>query len=289
MSVRLAVREDASRLEGFLLQHAEGSMFPLGNLRQHGAVPTDHFRSMEFRIAEKNGSITGTIGISKEGFVFPQVPELDSELLQFVKRSIAGRPLQGVLGPQKLAHRVLTDLGLEKAPVLHAGDEPQYGLDLSDLIVPATRELQLIGISDRHRELVTEWRGHFLQEVIGQEQQEAQSKAVKDVDGFVAMDTHRVLLRSGVPVALTGFNSALPEIVQVGAVFTPPDLRRQGLARTAVAMHLAEAHRCGVKRAVLSAASPNAARSYEAIGFKRIGDFSMIIFDGPQQVSPCPA
>jgi predicted GNAT family acetyltransferase len=53
-------------------------------------------------------------------------------------------------------------------------------------------------------------------------------------------------------------------------------------------MHLAEAHERGVRRAVLSAANPTAARAYTAIGFQRIGDTSMILFDGTQQVDPCP-
>ena len=288
MSVRLAVREDAARLEGFLLQHADGSMFPLGNLRQHGAVPTDHFRSMSFWIAEMDGQIAGAIGISQEGFVFPQMPEPDRPLTTAMHRSIVGRQLQGIIGPSEQAHRLIRDLGLSAAPVRHMGDEPQYGLDLQNLTLPDTVDLQLVELKEGHRDLVTEWRIQFMREVIGSGPQTAREKAVADVEGFLAMNTHRLLLRSGDPVSMTGFNSALPEIVQIGAVFTPPAFRRQGLARAAVAMHLSEAREHGVRRAVLSAANTSAARAYEAIGFRRIGDTSMIIFDGPQQVGPCP-
>ena len=284
--MRLADRDDAARVDAFLLQHADDSMFPLGNLRRHGVVPTDHFRSMEFWITESNESITGVIGVSKEGFLFPQMQESGTCLPRFVQCSIAGRPLQGIIGPRWQAHRLRAEFGLDTAPVLHIGDEPQYGLDLQNLTMPDTVDLQLVELEEGHRDLVTEWRIQFIQEVIGSGPQTARDKAVVDVEGFLAMNTHRLLLRSGAPVSLTGFNSALPEIVQVGAVFTPPALRRQGLARAAVAMHLAEARERGIKRAVLSAANAKAARAYEAIGFRRIGDTSMIIFDGPQQVRP---
>ena len=286
--MRLANRDDAARVDAFLLQHADGSMFPLGNLRRHGVVPTDHYRSMEFWITEDNDSITGVIGVSREGFLFPQTPGPGKRLLRFVQRSIAGRPLQGIIGPRQQAHRLCAEFGLDTAPVLHVGDEPQYGLDLQNLTLPDTVDLQLVELEDGHRELATEWRVQFLQEVIGSGPPTARDKAVVDVDGFLAMNTHRLLLRSGDPVSMTGFNSALPEIVEVGAVFTPSALRRQGLARAAVAMHLTEAREHGVKRAVLSAANPKAARAYESIGFQRIGDTSMIVFDGPQRVGPCP-
>jgi len=289
VSVRLADRDDAARVDAFLMQYADGSMFPLGNLRQHGVVPNDHFRSMEFWITEDGGSVTGVIGVSQEGFLFPQIPGPGTRLLRFVQRSIAGRPLQGIIGPRQQAHRLRAEFGLDTALVLHMGDEPQYGLDLQNLTLPDTVDLQLVELEEGHRGLVTEWRVQFMREVLGSGPQTARDKAISDVEGFLAKDTHRLLLRSGDPVSMTGFNSALPEIVQVGAVFTPPALRRQGLARAAVAMHLAEARGRGVRRAVLSAANQTAARAYEAIGFRRIGDFSMIIFDGPQQVSPCPA
>ena len=289
MSARKAVLEDLPRLDAFLMRHADGSMFPLGNLRQHGVTVTDHPRSMDFWIAERNGDITGAVGVSREGYVFPQTPEPDPLLSGVLCQDIAGRRLLGLIGPLVQAHRWRFDIGLEAVPVQHIGDEPHYALDLAELVTPDVEDLQLIAVSDEHCELVTEWRSHYLQEVIGLERQAASEKAAQDVAGFLTMDSHRVLLRSGTPVSFTGFNSALNDIVQIGAVYTPPALRRQGLARAAVALHLGEARGRGVGRAVLFAASEKAARAYEAIGFQRIGDFSMIFFDGPQQVHPCPA
>jgi len=266
------------------MRHADGSMYPLGNLRQHGATRTDHARSMDFWIAEQDGAIFGTVGVSREGYVFPQVPEPNPMIAKAVRSAIAGRDLMGVIGPMAQVHWLLANLGLDGIPVRRLGDEPHYALDLVQLIQPGTDGLRLIRIDERRRELVTDWRTEFIQEVIGLAPDAARAKAVADVDGILAKDTHRVLLRNGAPAAFTGINAELPEIVQVGGVYTPPKSRRQGFARAAVAMHLSEARAAGVRRGVLSAASEAAARAYHAIGFRRIGDFSMNLFDGPQKV-----
>ena len=87
----------------------------------------------------------------------------------------------------------------------------------------------------------------------------------------MAAGNHRVLWRGTDPVALTGLNARLADVVQVGGVFVPPALRSQGFARRAVALHLAEARTGGASRAVLFAATPAAFRAYQAIGFNQTG------------------
>ena len=83
---------------------------------------------------------------------------------------------------------------------------------------------------------------------------------------------------------MTGFNAVLPEHVQVGGVYTPPEGRNRGYARRAVAIHLAEARASGVRHAVLFAASAAAARAYEAIGFQRDGSFALALYDTYQVI-----
>ena len=87
------------------------------------------------------------------------------------------------------------------------------------------------------------------------------------------------------PVAMTGFNARLPEIVQVGAVYTPPLLRNKGYARLAVALHLAEARETGTRHAVLFAASDAAARAYQAIGFLPTFAFALVLFSSSAKVA----
>jgi predicted GNAT family acetyltransferase len=83
---------------------------------------------------------------------------------------------------------------------------------------------------------------------------------------------------------MAGFNARLPGIVQVGAVWTPPEHRRKGFARAAVALHLAEARAEGVSRAILFTSNPFAARAYRALGFSEIGRFTILLFGTPWEV-----
>ena len=94
-----------------------------------------------------------------------------------------------------------------------------------------------------------------------------------------------MLEAGGEPVAMSGFNATLPDCVQIGSVWTAPELRRRGYARCAVAGSLLEAREAGVSRSILFAESPHAKRAYEAIGFRRIGDYGLVLFDGPQTIA----
>ncbi|MEO8185467.1 MAG: GNAT family N-acetyltransferase [Deltaproteobacteria bacterium] len=74
-------------------------------------------------------------------------------------------------------------------------------------------------------------------------------------------------------LSLSTFNAALPDIVQLGGIYTPPALRGRGYVKHAIAAQLREARERGASRAVLFTKNPNAVRAYEALGFSRIGDF----------------
>jgi predicted GNAT family acetyltransferase len=65
---------------------------------------------------------------------------------------------------------------------------------------------------------------------------------------------------------------------QLGGIYTPPDLRGRGYAKAAVAGSLMAARDRGASRAVLFTNNPSAARSYEAVGFKRLGGYGLALF-----------
>ena len=69
--------------------------------------------------------------------------------------------------------------------------------------------------------------------------------------------------------------------MQVGGVYTPPGLRGRGQARRAVALHMQELRGEGVQTAILFASGAAACRAYEAIGFRRIGTYSLAILEEP--------
>src|SRR5207302_836575 len=89
-----------------------------------------------------------------------------------------------------------------------------------------------------------------------------------------------VLVRGETPVAYALFNAMLPDIVQIGGVWTPPEFRGRGYARSVVAGSLVAAGKQGVRRAVLFADPSNAAAraAYLAIGFAIVGDYGLVLF-----------
>lgn len=85
------------------------------------------------------------------------------------------------------------------------------------------------------------------------------------------------------PVAYQQFNAALPDVVQVGGVWTPPPWRRRGYARAVVAGSLLAARAEGVPRSVLFTGEENipAQRAYAAIGYRRVGDWGLLVLATP--------
>jgi len=180
---------------------------------------------------------------------------------------------------------VLSALGLTGLPMRLDEDEPGFSLDLSALRLPEMPGSILVPASDTPRDLLIDWRAAAIVETQGMSQAKAPAHAAMEVSGFLARDSHRVLLLDGTPVAMTGFNAVLSDIVQVGGVYTPPAFRSRGFGRQAVAMHLAEARAAGVGRAVLFAANAAAARAYRALGFVPGPGMSLVLFSSPATVS----
>ncbi len=88
-----------------------------------------------------------------------------------------------------------------------------------------------------------------------------------------------LLEEAGQPVACTSFNTAIPEAVQVGGVWTPPELRGRGYARCIVAASLLDARNEGAKQAILFTGETNfpAQKAYLALGFRLIGDYRIML------------
>nr|WP_274517504.1 GNAT family N-acetyltransferase [Fortiea contorta] len=73
----------------------------------------------------------------------------------------------------------------------------------------------------------------------------------------------------------------LPDIVQIGGVWTPPALRGKGYAKSVVAGSLLAAKTQGVERAILFTNRQNSAAqaAYRGIGFHPTGEeFGLVLF-----------
>jgi predicted GNAT family acetyltransferase len=101
-----------------------------------------------------------------------------------------------------------------------------------------------------------------------------------EIDRLQREGSHWIVLDGGQPVSYSAFNARLPDIVQVGGVWTPPELRGGGYGRAVVAGSLLDARAAGVDRAVLFTGEENrsARAAYEALGFRVVGDYALVIF-----------
>ena len=272
---RLAQQQDVPAIERFLLDHVQCSMFALANLREFGLnAPAPRAMS----IWMLGDPLRGVFGITNEGMILPQCPDVSDADLAAAAVLIHDRRIMGLAGEASQARRFLRQAGWQDRAAHLNRDEPSFALDLRDLIVPQADGARLVPLSDGDRSLLIHWREAYHLESLGTDPGMARAAAQKDIDGYIQRDSHRLLMVDDQPVSMTGFNATLPEIVQIGGVFTPPALRGRAYARTAVALHLAEARDAGVRKAVLFAASIAAVRAYVAIGFAPAGTFSLVLF-----------
>lgn len=269
----LAGPQDRDDITGFLMKRPEVAMFPICNLRDYG-MAGGHPRAMTFWIRRLNGAITDVLGLTDGGFVMPVFTSDDPP---DVVPLLRGRAVAGVVGQAAPVAAIQTVMKLRKGSLDR--DEPHLELALDALQMPVTKGLEIGPVTPVLRDVAIAWRGAYGVETLELSRESAAEQAVGAVDAMISQDSHRVLFRDGQPVALTGFTARLPEIVMVGGVYTPPELRGRGFARAALALHLSQARVEGVHRAVLSAANQAAANVYLALGFRQIGAFRIVAYD----------
>ncbi|MDE9451131.1 GNAT family N-acetyltransferase [Aliiroseovarius sp. Z3] len=280
--IRLAQSGDEGAIDAFLKPHSESSMFLRSNLAQFGVGPnrSDDPRATTFWLIE-DGPIRAVFGRSNGGFLMGQSPDNDPADWQAFRDVLHGATVAGITGATPQIKVALDVLDLRDAPFSMMRDEPHYKLDLRDLEPPLV-DARLRPAQPGDFDTLFDWVMDYDTSVLGSSAtEETRIRARTNAHAHMNSDNHRILEVGGTPVAKTAFNAALPDMVQIGGVYTPPEHRSKGYARTAVALHLLEARKRGVKIAILFASGEPACRAYEAIGFQRIGTYTLAILAEP--------
>lgn len=126
--------------------------------------------------------------------------------------------------------------------------------------MPESCELQLLG----------DWCAAFCVEALEQPKTaKLLSECQQTVQRRQADKVHFCLIKKDKPVSYCTFNAQLPDIVQIGGVWTPPNMRGNGYAKCVVAGALLHARSIGVTQAILFTQKNNMAAqsAYQAIGF----------------------
>ncbi len=264
---------EEAELDAFHAEHSHSSMYLRAALRGTG----EH---RSFAIGRREGRIVGAAAHAASGMLLLQAPR-DANALASAALAISGRRLAGLLGPWDQVQQARLAMGLADADLRKNMHEDLFALALPELRLPAplaTGQVRCRVAGEADFELLLAWRAAF------------REAALKDTPGPQLIATSRAevtallatgslfVLESAIPLACCSFNARLPEMVQIGNVWTPPALRGQGHARSVVAGALAIAANNGVATAVLSTGRSNVAAlaAYRSIGFQLVGDYATV-------------
>lgn len=269
-------------LDAFLADHTDTSMFLRANARAAGLIDRGAPLEATYVAVLERGHVAGVAAHCWNGIVLVQAPAHAGALAcEAVRRS--GRPVSGLSGPWDQVVAARAALGLASAPTAKDSRDALYGLDIARLVLPRLLvggELRVRHPTPTELALLVTWRVSFSGEALGTpETPELRRMSEAEIALQHERGADWVLVARDTLVAYAAFNAMLPEIVQIGGVWTPPAERGRGYARSVVAGALLAAREQGVRRAVLFADPANAAarRAYCAIGFRIVGDYGLVL------------
>jgi predicted GNAT family acetyltransferase len=284
--VRILQPGDEPALESFLLPQVATSMFLIGNMRAAGLVDRGQAYEGTYAAAFEGQQIVAAVAHYWNGNLVTQAPaHVDALWRAAVEAS--QRPIWGLIGPEDQVSMVKDALSMGEAAIQLDETERLYRLALDELIVPAalTRdEVRGRRIESRDLEMVAEWRVAYGVETLGEtDSPELRRQARAGTRRLMEEGCTWVLEAQGKPVATTSFNTAIQEAVQVGGVWTPPELRSRGYGRAAVAASLLDARAGGAETAILFTGRGNlpAQRAYESLGFRPLTAYRLVLWRLP--------
>ncbi len=282
--LRLLRPGDEAALDTFPARHADTSMFLRSNARSAGL--TDRGQPMQATyVAVLDGErIRGVAAHCWNGMVLVQAPDAaDAAAVarEAVRRS--RRTVTGFSGPWSQVVAAREALGLGAALTTKDSRDELYVLDLARLVVPpelANGTVRCRHPTESELELLVDWRVRFAVEALGAtDGPDLRQASTDDVRRQHDRGTDWLLLAGAAPVSYSVFNAMLPDIVQIGGVWTAPEFRGRGYARSVVAGSLLSARKQGIERAVLFADPTNEAarRAYLFLGFRIVGDYGLVL------------
>jgi uncharacterized protein len=285
-TIRILQPGDEAALEAFLLPRLESSMFLLSNLRSAGIVDTGQPYAGTYAAAFDDGAIIGVAAHYWNQNLIFQAPVLVDALWRAAVTA-SGRPIRGLIGPGEQVWVVKTALRIDVSHIQIDETEKLYRLTLDALVEPDDlRSGKTIGrrIEPRDLDVLTEWRIAYSLEAVGDpDSPQLRDRCRASVERSLSDGLTWVLEAHGTPVACSSFNAVVAEVVQIGGVWTPPQLRGRGYGRAVVAASLKDARAEGKKRAILFTGAGNvpAQKAYAALGFEHIGDYRIVLLHTP--------
>ena len=286
MDIRMLSTGDEPALEAFLRPWLESSMFLRANARAAGLVDRGEPLQGTYVAATDGGEIAGVAAHFWNGMLVLQAP--DSRFIEPLARAAvarSGRELRGFVGPWSQCRDARSALGLNDRATVLDSREQLYALDLDRLRVPddlASGRLTCRLPREDELDILADWRADYSIEALGLPGSPELTATSRVEIGRLQAERSQWILEDhhGRPVSYSAFNARLPDVVQIGGVWTPVELRGRGYGRAVVAGSLLDARSHGVTRAVLFTGEENlsARRAYESLGFRVVSDYALVIF-----------
>ena len=282
--IRRLMSDDRPMLDAFLECHRASSMFLRSNLFYSGLIDgPDRFHGL-YMGAFKGGALTDVAAHYWNNNIILQAPTMPMELACAVAKE-SGRNVNGVLGPWAQVKAAEPGLDLDRTRLGKVVPEYLYLLSLDEMVVPESLSSEAV----THRragphdlDTLVAWRRVYDRITMGFPEHTIDDERNRAMLSSTIDDARLwVLLDGDTPVAMTGFNAAMPDTVQVGGVFTPEDQRGRGHARSVVAGALLDAKVDRAVEAILFTEMDNspAQKAYESLGFEQVGDYGMVVVD----------
>ena len=274
---------DEHELEEFLCKHAASSMFLRSNVRNAGLTDHSERHQATYAASFVDGRIVAVAAHAWNGMLLLQAPRELVAVSRLAVR-VSSREVRGLAGPWTQVMAARAALGLEDTTATLESNEDLFELDLAAMIVPSdARCVRRATVDDLAT--LAEFRHDYMVEALhATPGEDLRHSAHGEMARAIAEATAFVLERDGEVVSYSGFNAQLPDVVQIGGVFTPRVHRKRGLARATVAGSLLHARERGAARAILFTDRHNAAArsAYVALGFRVIGDYGLIMLEPPR-------
>ncbi len=290
--IRQIQPEDRDRLDNFFESNSATTMFMRSNLHASGISrrPTQAYEAV-YTGTFRDGELVSVASQTWKGLLLVEGHDAITDVARAAVLA-AGIDVIGLAGSLDSVDAVRSGLGLDARPTNLDTPEYLYTLELEDLELPDLLRTGRAACRPPHPgefELLCKWRLDY-HLWLGGDPNDAGARGIRDgLRETIEKDRCRVLQVDGEPVSYTAFTATLPDQVQIGGVWTPPDLRNRGYARSAVAGHLLDAQAAGVERAILFTSIDNLAaqRAYEALGFEKSGRYGLVFFETAVTVDAC--
>jgi len=272
------------------LSHHSSSMLMKINIKNVGLEGEGVHSGKYFGYIDSIGALQGIVAFYWNGIMMSQCPReshLNEIIFSIVSNSGEPFSLKGIFGPTLEVFHAKRALNLSVKDFSMDSIEALFELNLTDLKKPGqfnTSTMHIEHVSKVENIIITSWiRAYCIEALKSIENDGFEAEVKEKVDGLYDSEHCYVLKVNDSPVSLCGFNAALPDVNQVGPVWTPVEFRGRGYAQSAIYLNLERVRNQELKKSVLFTDDSNSAAigCYKSLGFVEVGKYHVCFTKTP--------